>query len=62
MTEPWDIPPSPAYGDAASEVTHIARSCAIDAWEYVELSLFMLDGIFTMNNKTKDKYGSGKIF
>jgi hypothetical protein len=65
MGDPWDIPALPAHGDDSPDVTHIARSKALDAWEWLEIRLSMLDERFrkaTQATGRVAKYGAGKIF
>ena len=52
----------PAHGDLSQARTHAATSRALDAWERVEIALFMLDGIFCQAMETRSTYGRGMIF
>jgi hypothetical protein len=62
MTDPWEIPPCPAHGDRSEKDTHNYRSRALDAWERVELALYMLDGVFCQAVGIMSQYGKGIIF
>ncbi len=62
MPDPWEIPPIPDHGDASEDVTHIARSRALDAWELLEVALSVLDARFAKAVGSRTKYGSGQIF
>jgi hypothetical protein len=62
MSNPWDIPPIPWHGDVLPTKTHEARSRALDAWEHLEISLYILDGWIGNVLKERGIYGSGIIF
>jgi hypothetical protein len=62
MADPWEIPPIPDHGDASENMTHIARSRALDAWELLEVALSVLDEQFARAIGSRARYGSGKIF
>ena len=42
MTNPWDVPPKPAHGDASPETTFAAVGRALSAWERLDLELAIL--------------------
>jgi len=62
MADHWEIPPIPDHGDASDDVTHIARSRALDAWELLEVALSVLDVRFAKAVGSRIRYGSGQIF
>jgi hypothetical protein len=62
MSDLWDIPLIPWHGDLMPAKVHEARSRALDAWENLEVSLFILDSWFRNIIKSNDAYGSGVIF
>ncbi len=39
MRQPWDVPPTPAYGDSHEDAISIAVGRALTAWEFLEEEL-----------------------
>lgn len=62
MNNSWDVPSIPDFGDLNSATTHAARSRSLDAWEHIELSLFLLDSTFARIIIGRVRYGEGLIF
>jgi hypothetical protein len=63
MSDPWEIPPLPARGDSSVRTTHVTRSQALDAWEWLEVCLWVLDGLFAQGGSGgTGSYGEGTTF
>jgi hypothetical protein len=45
MSQPWDVPPTPAYGDAHADAISLAVGRALTSWEFIEEELAQIFAI-----------------